>query len=276
MTTAGGALLQRVGTRLGGLRVLLGRHTGDADPADDLAVDDDRDPAFERARAAEPQETEVSAALSDEILEDLGWPPEEDGRVRLLTRDVDTAELRAVEPVQGHQVAARIEDGDGDVPLVLRRLGLGARHRLLGLLERDRRSLADRGPRRRHRRLRADGHDSQEPQGQHQRECSHPSHSASLSVATHGSHIRAANLTTLGSAAQFPLGVLGMLLREVPPGNPNARAASRHDILAPTDAPSFGISTGSWRRSPRGSRPSGAARRRAPLDYSPLRAPEIG
>src|SRR5262245_8629985 len=107
-------LRQRLGPSLGDLRVLLGRHAGDADCAYDLAIDDDGNAAFERARAGERQQTEVRPALRDEVLEHLGGPPVEDGGVCLLAGCFDATELRAIEPVHGDQMAARIEDGDDD------------------------------------------------------------------------------------------------------------------------------------------------------------------
>jgi len=53
-------LLQRVDAGLGGLSVLVGLDAGDADGADDLAVDDDRDAALEHAEAG-AQKPEVDA-----------------------------------------------------------------------------------------------------------------------------------------------------------------------------------------------------------------------
>ena len=52
-------LCQGLGTGLGNLRVLLGGGAGHADRPDDLAVNQDRDSALERAGAAQSQQPEV-------------------------------------------------------------------------------------------------------------------------------------------------------------------------------------------------------------------------
>src|SRR2546425_3507018 len=132
------ALLQMLDSRPADLRVVGGEDTGDPPPADELAVDDDRKPALERARAGKLEDSQVHTTLPEGVLERLGWPAEGDGRVRLVFRDIDAAELCAVHPMQHHEVATRVKDGDDDVPVVLLRLGLGARHDFLGLLEADR------------------------------------------------------------------------------------------------------------------------------------------
>ena len=56
-----------------------------------LPVHQDRDPALERAGAAQSQQPEVGATLSDEVLEHLGGTPVEDGRVRLVLGRFDAA-----------------------------------------------------------------------------------------------------------------------------------------------------------------------------------------
>src|SRR3989442_13328608 len=148
-------LRQRIRAGLGDLRILFGRRAGHADRADNFAVHLDRDPALERASAAQSQQPEVGATLADEVLEHLGGTPVEDRRVRLVLGCFDAAELRAVHALEHHEMAARIEDGNDHVPLVLLRLGLCAEQHLLGLLEVDWGAVGNLGRRRRHRLLSA-------------------------------------------------------------------------------------------------------------------------
>src|SRR5262245_32666571 len=145
-------LLHRVDARLSDLSVLLRGDTGHADRTDDLPIVNDGDTAFEHAGPGDPQEPEVAAALLDEVGEHLRGPPKGDGGVGLLPRDLEASKLCAVHAMHHHEIAAGVQDGDTDVPLVLVRLGLGARHHLLGLLERDGRAVVGRW-RRRGRRL---------------------------------------------------------------------------------------------------------------------------
>src|SRR3989442_11390918 len=93
-------LLERVDAGLGDLRVLRGGPAGDADAADELAADDDGDPALEHARPVEIEQAEIGPTLRDEVLEDLGGPAERHRRVRLVTRHIDAAELRAIHTAQ--------------------------------------------------------------------------------------------------------------------------------------------------------------------------------
>src|SRR5262249_11471114 len=81
-------LLQRVDAGAADLRVLRRGPARHADGADDLAVDDDRDPALERARAGEPEDSQVAAALGQGVIEGLARSAEGDGRIRLLARDL--------------------------------------------------------------------------------------------------------------------------------------------------------------------------------------------
>src|SRR5437773_8481015 len=99
-------LLQHVGAGLGDLRVLLGRHAGDANGTNDSVIDDDWDPAFKRTRACKRQQTEVRAALRRKVLESCGRAPVQNSGVRFLARRRDAAELGAVEAVDCHHVTA--------------------------------------------------------------------------------------------------------------------------------------------------------------------------
>src|SRR5262249_17858099 len=87
-----GRLLQSFDTGPTGLRVLGGQRARDAHRADQLAVDDDGQPALEGAGARNPEDPEVCAALPERVLECLGGPTEGDGRVGLFPRDLDAAE----------------------------------------------------------------------------------------------------------------------------------------------------------------------------------------
>src|SRR5687767_3430772 len=115
-------LLERVDPRLADLRVLWRGDAGDSDRANELAVDDDGDPPLERARPPEAQDAQVDPALRDPVLEHLGRTAIRDGRVGLVVRDLDAAELGAVEPLAHHEVAPGVQDGDDHEPVVLLRL----------------------------------------------------------------------------------------------------------------------------------------------------------
>src|SRR5262249_20197506 len=130
-------LLQVVDSGPADLSVLGRGDAGDADRADELAVDDDRDAALERARAGQPEDAEIVTALSERIVEGLRGPAERHGRVGFFFRDLDAAELGAVHPLEHDEIATRVQHDHHDVPAVLLCLGLGAGHDLLRLLERD-------------------------------------------------------------------------------------------------------------------------------------------
>src|SRR3989449_11005470 len=72
-------------------------------------------------------------------------------------------------------MAARVEDGDDHVPLVLLRLGLCPGQHLLGLLEVDRGAIGNLGRRRRHRLLGANGN-RREQQYRHDNQRQKPCH----------------------------------------------------------------------------------------------------
>src|SRR5579885_3117456 len=109
-------LRQRLGADLGDFGVLRRQHAGDADGADDLAVDQDRQSAFERGEVPERQEPQPGAAGGDGVVERLAWALEGQGGARLAFRGGDGGKLRVVELVERHQIAAAVEDGDGDLP----------------------------------------------------------------------------------------------------------------------------------------------------------------
>jgi hypothetical protein len=67
---------QAIDASLRDLGVLLRHHTRDADGADDLAVDDERKPALQRARPWQAKEAEVGTSTRNRVLEDLCRPAE--------------------------------------------------------------------------------------------------------------------------------------------------------------------------------------------------------
>jgi len=81
-------LLDRLRARFGGLSVLFARAAGGADRADDLAIHENRQSAFNWHGAFERKETEAGAARGERVLQGLGRPLEARRRARLvLLRD---------------------------------------------------------------------------------------------------------------------------------------------------------------------------------------------
>ncbi len=110
-----------------------GWHT---DGAYDFPIDCNRNAALEHARraAGQVEHAHVYPALGDQVLDSLGRPAEGRRRMGLFAGNSYRAELGAVQTLQHHHVAARIDDGDDHVPTVLLRLRLGRRHGLLRLI----------------------------------------------------------------------------------------------------------------------------------------------
>src|SRR6185436_18415231 len=104
----------RRGSGLGDRRVLVAVAAADADRADDLAV------ALERDAAGEDDHPSLVGLLDAvELASGLGLlgevrrrQIERARRVRLVDRDVDAADPRAVHADVGYEVAAGVDDGD--------------------------------------------------------------------------------------------------------------------------------------------------------------------
>jgi hypothetical protein len=83
------------------------------------------------------------------LLQRLGRPLEVARGDRLADRNIDAGVRHIVELGEADQLAAGIDDGDGDRPVVLLRLGLGRGDRLLGRVGADAEPVGRRGRRRR-------------------------------------------------------------------------------------------------------------------------------
>src|SRR5208283_1233639 len=84
-------LLHGVGARLGALGVMLAEISREANSANDLAVDDQRDTALDRHRSLQAEDAETGATTSQRILESLGGALEERGRAGLVDRHLGAA-----------------------------------------------------------------------------------------------------------------------------------------------------------------------------------------
>ena len=77
-----------------------------------------------------------ASAFRDFFLERLRFSLKEHGRLRLPDRDVHGDQLGVIHPMEQQQVAAVVDDGHGDEPLVLRGLGLSRHRHAFGGFER--------------------------------------------------------------------------------------------------------------------------------------------
>src|SRR5690606_5976251 len=124
----GGAIVAVQGGDAGAghLGVLPGLHAGNADRADQAAVEIDGLAAFQ---GHDRHGKGGDAALVDHVFVDLAGLAAEDAGPGLFRRDPGAHERGAVHALQPHAVAAGVADGDADVPAVAAGFGLGcARH----------------------------------------------------------------------------------------------------------------------------------------------------
>src|SRR5271154_5903758 len=77
------SLRQRVGSSLGDLRILRGQRARDADRADNLAVDQDRNPALQRCDVLDREQPQSGAARGDGVVERLARALERQRGARL-------------------------------------------------------------------------------------------------------------------------------------------------------------------------------------------------
>ena len=101
---------------------MLGEIAGDADGADELAIDEERQASIDGHRAFERKDADAQASLFQRVLERLRRTLVERGRSGLVDGDVRAAVLGRVRLLEVDQRAGRIDDGDGHEPLVLARL----------------------------------------------------------------------------------------------------------------------------------------------------------
>src|SRR4051794_21614126 len=112
---------QRVDAGLCNLLVLVRLHAGHADAADALALMNDRHAALEHH--ARRRERNEARPLLDAVLEELARPLGERGGLRLAHRDGRGNRAAAIQALEQQRRAAVIDDGDGNGPFVLLRLG---------------------------------------------------------------------------------------------------------------------------------------------------------
>jgi len=145
-----GLLLARggVGAGLGDLPILRRRPAGNSNSANDLAVDKDGDPAFERGCSTKAKDAHVDTALRYQVFEHLARSAKIERGMRLVLGYGDRAILRVVELVQHHRVTAAVENDYGHWPVVLGSFGFSGGHHLLGRVETDWRAVRRRRGRR--------------------------------------------------------------------------------------------------------------------------------
>src|SRR5712692_7913006 len=118
---ASGHSAQHRDSGVGDLLVLVRLHPGDADRADALSARHDRHSALHREHR---HLEEGVAPRGDAVLPVLGRAPGHRRAAALLDRDLRVGRRGAVHALKPQQMAAVVENGDDDVPLVLARLGL--------------------------------------------------------------------------------------------------------------------------------------------------------
>src|SRR5579863_9408247 len=84
---------QRVGAGLGDLGVLRRQRAGDADGADDFAVNHDRQPAFERVDVFHSKQAKPRAARGNSVVESLARALESNRRARFAFGRANGREL---------------------------------------------------------------------------------------------------------------------------------------------------------------------------------------
>src|SRR5437879_2481842 len=122
----------------GNLLVVMRLHARDANTSDADSFHDDRQPALHRRDAGHAKHR-VAAGL-DALLPDRAGTARLGRSALLLHGDARIGRARAVHAHEVQRVAAVVEDGDADVPLVLCRLGFRRGGNLAAVLQREHRS----------------------------------------------------------------------------------------------------------------------------------------
>src|SRR4051812_12877631 len=125
-------LLERRQARLADLLVLVRLHARDADAANAYALGEDRQPALDRRDAGHLQELRP---ILDALLPLERRAARFSRGAALLDRDAGVRRACAVHAREVQQVAAVVEDGDADDPLVLDGFGLGGRGNAAAVLQ---------------------------------------------------------------------------------------------------------------------------------------------
>jgi hypothetical protein len=131
---AEGRLFDGVGSGLSALSVMLAGITGNADGANDFAVHQERNTAFNRHCAFDAENAESSATSREGILEGLGGPLEASRAARFRNANIGAANLGVVHLLVVDEVAIGVYDGHSHIPIILASFGESRRSGLLGVL----------------------------------------------------------------------------------------------------------------------------------------------
>src|SRR5580693_2600585 len=110
------------------------RASGATDCADNIALLDQWNTASRRDDSIEREQI-VEMHKVDAVLKDLGWPPEGHGCSRLVLRNLNGGEHRAVHSLESNQVATGIGYCDIHLPIPLLGLCHSGSNNRLGLVE---------------------------------------------------------------------------------------------------------------------------------------------
>lgn len=103
------------------------------DRANDDALVNQRNAASRRNYSIEREQV-IEMHQLDSVLEDLGWSPKGYGCSRLMLRNLNGGEHRAIHSLEGHEVATGISDGRVHFPVELPGLCDGGLNDRLGLV----------------------------------------------------------------------------------------------------------------------------------------------
>src|SRR5882672_8316376 len=132
-----GRCCQGGGANRRALAVMLGEIAGDADRADELAIDEERQASFDGYCAFERENADADAAFLEHVLERLRRPLVKRGGSGLADGDVRAAVLRRVRLLEVDEGAGRIYDRDRHEPFVLARFRRDSRRDFLRGIQAD-------------------------------------------------------------------------------------------------------------------------------------------
>jgi len=116
-------LFEGVYAGLGAYRVMIAGVARDANGADDFALHNDGDAAFNGHSAFETKNAKASAAGGEGLLKSLGRALEAGRGACFRDADIGAAELRVVHLLVVDKVSAGVYDGDGHIPVIFSSLG---------------------------------------------------------------------------------------------------------------------------------------------------------
>ena len=116
---------------------MLGEIAGDADRADELAIDEERQASFDGYCAFERENADADAAFLEHVLERLRRPLVERGGSGLADGDVRAAVLGRVRLLEVDEGAGRIDDRDRHEPFVLACFRRDSRRDFLRVIQAD-------------------------------------------------------------------------------------------------------------------------------------------